>query len=157
MRDQQSKAVYVRPGLAVQWSLHDFFFFFQSHISFLRLSFIQILSSLIIHQGHQNLHWNTPGCSHCINLLVLVIRNECQILLGVSSYQVIEIVFFSEVTLDKIARQAKFIFGNIPSPVSYTFLLCLQVSPALIIYALISSLQEQLLIRKMVNSWTNSH
>lgn len=71
-----------------------------------------------------------------------MIRNECQILLGVSSYQVIEIVFFSEVTLDKIARQAKFIFGNIPSPVSYTFLLCLQVSPALIIYALISSLQE---------------
>lgn len=63
-------------------------------------------------------HSHISGYPHYINLLVLVIRKECQILLRMSSYQGVAIVFLSGVSLGKTVRQAEFMFGHSTSPYS---------------------------------------
>lgn len=84
--------------------------FFKSDVTSQGLNCIQVLSSLIVTlETLEHWDWNPCGCCHYINWLALVIRKECQILLGVSSYQVIAMLFFLEWTLGKIVRLAEFL------------------------------------------------
>ena len=56
----------------------------------------------------------------------MIRRNECQILLGLDSYQVIARVALLEVTLGKIGRLAEFLLGKSYIPCKLVlFALCL--------------------------------
>lgn len=98
--------------------------FFKSDVTSQGLNCIQILASLLVTlETLEYWDWNPCGCCHYINWLALVIRKECQILLGVSSYQVIAMLFFLERALGKLVWLAEFLSGTPTSSLLFTLVL----------------------------------